>query len=115
MTAGSAVAILLQTIAEYHCKITKTKEEIDMSDLKTRFDAAVNDIKTADGDFKPSNEMKLEFYALYKQGSEGDVSGKRPGMMDFVGRAKYDAWEKCKGMSKDDAMQKYIDKLEALK
>ncbi|MBQ0747568.1 MAG: acyl-CoA-binding protein [Marinobacter sp.] len=86
-----------------------------MSDLKTRFDAAVNDIKTADGDFKPSNEMKLEFYALYKQGSEGDVSGKRPGMMDFVGRAKYDAWEKCKGMSKDDAMQKYIDKLEALK
>jgi acyl-CoA-binding protein len=115
MTAGSAVAILLQTIAEYHCKIPKTKEEIDMSDLRARFDEAVNYIQNAEGDFKPSNEMKLEFYALYKQATAGDVSGKRPGMMDFVGRAKYDVWEQCKGMSKDDAMQKYIDKLEALK
>jgi acyl-CoA-binding protein len=86
-----------------------------MSDLKTRFDDAVNYIQTAEGDFKPSNEVKLEFYALYKQATEGDVSGKRPGMMDFVGRAKFDAWEKLKGMSGDDAMQKYIDKLEALK
>jgi len=86
-----------------------------MSDLKTRFEEAVNYIQTAEGDFKPSNEMKLEFYALYKQATEGDVSGKRPGMMDFVGRAKFDAWEKLKGMSRDDAMQKYIDKLDALK
>jgi len=115
MTASSAVAILLQTLAKLHSIITKTEEEIDMSDLKARFDEAVSYIKTADGDFKPSNEMKLEFYALYKQGTEGDVSGKRPGMMDFVSRAKYDAWEKCKGMSKDDAMQKYIDKLGTLK
>ena len=86
-----------------------------MSDLKTRFDEAVNYIQTAEGYFKPSNEMKLEFYALYKQATEGDVSGKRPGMMDFVGRAKFDAWEKLKGMSGDDAMQKYIDRLESLK
>ncbi|WP_341581077.1 acyl-CoA-binding protein [Marinobacter metalliresistant] len=86
-----------------------------MSDLKTRFDEAVNYIQTAEGDFKPSNEMKLEFYALYKQATAGDASGKRPGMMDFVGRAKFDAWEKLKGMSGDDAMQKYIDKLESLK
>jgi acyl-CoA-binding protein len=115
MTAGRAVAILLQTPTKQYSKITTTKEEIEMSDLKAGFDEAVNYIQSAEGDFKPSNEMKLEFYALYKQGTEGDVSGKRPGMMDFVGRAKYDAWEKCKGMSKDDAMQKYIDKLEALK
>lgn len=86
-----------------------------MSELKTKFEEAVNYIQTAEGDFKPSNEMKLEFYALYKQATEGDVSGKRPGMMDFVGRAKYDAWEKLKGMSSDDAMQQYIDKLESLK
>jgi len=86
-----------------------------MSDLKTRFEEAVNYIQTAEGDFKPSNEMKLEFYALYKQATEGDVSGKRPGMMDFIGRAKYDAWEKLKGMSGDDAMQQYIDKLDSLK
>ncbi|WP_166266810.1 acyl-CoA-binding protein [Marinobacter caseinilyticus] len=86
-----------------------------MSDLKARFDEAVNYIQTAEGDFKPSNELKLEFYALFKQASEGDVTGKRPGMMDFVGRAKYDAWESVKGMSSDEAMQQYIDRLEAMK
>ncbi|MCH8498333.1 MAG: acyl-CoA-binding protein [Marinobacter sp.] len=86
-----------------------------MSDLKAQFDAAVNYIQTAEGDFKPSNELKLEFYALYKQATEGDVSGKRPGMMDFVGRAKYDAWEKVKGLSNDEAMQRYIDRLETVK
>ncbi|MFL1456316.1 acyl-CoA-binding protein [Marinobacter sp. DUT-3] len=86
-----------------------------MSDLKAQFDEAVNYIQTAEGDFKPSNEVKLEFYALYKQATEGDVSGKRPGMMDFVGRAKYDAWAELKGTSGEEAMQKYIDKLNALK
>lgn len=86
-----------------------------MSDLKAQFDDAVNYIQNAEGDFQPSNEMKLEFYALYKQATEGDVSGKRPGMMDFVARAKYDAWAKLEGTSKDDAMQQYIDKLNALK
>lgn len=86
-----------------------------MSDLKQQFDDAVNYIQTAEGDFKPSNELKLEFYGLYKQATEGDVSGKRPGMMDFVGRAKYDAWAKLKGMSRDDAMKQYIDRLEEMK
>lgn len=86
-----------------------------MSDLKSQFEEAVNYIQNAEGDFQPSNEMKLEFYALYKQATAGDVSGKRPGMMDFVNRAKYDAWEKVKGTSSEDAMQQYIDKLEAVK
>ena len=86
-----------------------------MSDLKTQFDEAVNYIQTAEGDFKPSNELKLEFYALYKQATEGDVSGKKPGMLDVVGRAKYNAWEEKKGMSSEAAMQQYIDKLESLK
>ncbi|MDX1799722.1 MAG: acyl-CoA-binding protein [Marinobacter sp.] len=86
-----------------------------MSDLKKQFDEAVNYIQTAEGDFKPSNDLKLEFYGLYKQATEGDVSGKRPGMMDFVGRAKYDAWAELKGTSSDEAMQRYIDRLEAMK
>ncbi|MEO9524500.1 MULTISPECIES: acyl-CoA-binding protein [Marinobacter] len=86
-----------------------------MSDLKTQFDEAVNYIQNAEGDFQPSNEMKLEFYALYKQATEGDVSGKRPGMMDFVARAKFDAWDKLKGTPSEEAMQQYIDKLNALK
>lgn len=86
-----------------------------MSDLKTQFDEAVNYVQTAEGDFKPSNELKLQFYSLFKQATEGDVTGKRPGMTNFVGRAKFDAWEKLKGTSSEDAMQKYIDLLEDMK
>jgi acyl-CoA-binding protein len=85
-----------------------------MSDLTTRFDEAVHYIQTAEGDFSPSNEMKLEFYALFKQATEGDVTGKKPGMFDMVGRAKYDARENVKGLSSEDAMQQYIDRLESM-
>lgn len=86
-----------------------------MSDLKAKFEATVNYVQTAEGDFKPSNELKLKMYALFKQASEGDVSGKKPGMTDFVGRAKYNAWEQLQGTSSDDAMQQYIDAVEELK
>lgn len=62
----------------------------------------------------PSNDSLLELYALYKQATQGDVSGKRPGMLDVKGRAKYDAWAKKKGMGADDAMQRYIDTVDRL-
>lgn len=65
---------------------------------------------------RPSNDRLLDLYALYKQATEGDVSGSRPGMLDLKGRAKYDAWAGRKGLSKEDAMKKYValvDKLEA--
>lgn len=58
---------------------------------------------------RPDNDTLLRLYALYKQGSEGDVSGARPGMFDFVGGAKYDAWAKLKGTATDDAKRKYVD------
>lgn len=86
-----------------------------MSDLKTRFEETVQYVHTAEGDFQPSNELKLKMYSLFKQATEGDVSGKKPGMMDFVGRAKYTAWEELKGTSAEDAMQQYIDAIEELK
>lgn len=86
-----------------------------MSDLKARFDEAVKYIQNAEGEFQPSNEIKLEFYGLYKQAVSGDIGGKRPGMMDFVNRAKYDAWEKLRGTSPEDAMQQYVDRLNELK
>lgn len=86
-----------------------------MSDLKQKFEEYVNYVQNAEGDFQPSNELKLQMYALFKQASEGDVSGKKPGMMDFVNRAKFTAWEECKGMSADEAMQTYIDRIEELK
>ena len=57
---------------------------------------------------RPSNDQLLELYGLYKQATEGDVSGSRPGMLDLKGRAKYDAWAKRKGASKDEAMKGYV-------
>ncbi|HZS36877.1 MAG TPA: acyl-CoA-binding protein [Polyangia bacterium] len=56
----------------------------------------------------PSTDSLLELYALYKQGSVGDVQGERPGMLDFKGRAKYDAWKQHKGMQKEQAMEAYV-------
>ena len=86
-----------------------------MSDLKEQFDAALNYVQTAEGDFKPSNELKLDMYSLFKQATEGDVKGKRPGMTNFVGRAKWDAWNNLKGMSAEDAMKTYVEKINSLK
>ena len=84
-----------------------------MSDLKADFDAAVESVRNApeDGPIKPSNEEKLQMYALYRQATDGDVSGKRPGMLDPVGRFKYDAWAKLKGMSSEEAMKQYVDQV----
>lgn len=81
-----------------------------MADLKSEFEAAVEKVRNApeDGDFKPGNDLKLKMYALYRQASDGDVSGKRPGMLDMIGRMKFDAWAKIKGMDSDDAMRQYI-------
>jgi acyl-CoA-binding protein len=57
---------------------------------------------------RPGNEELLELYSFYKQATEGDVKGARPGMLDFKGRAKYDAWSTRKGKSKEEAKQGYI-------
>lgn len=86
-----------------------------MSDLKQKFEETVNYVQNAEGDFQPSNELKLRMYSLFKQATDGDVSGKKPGMMDFIARAKYSAWEELKGLSSDEAMQQYIDAIEELK
>ncbi len=84
-----------------------------MSDLKQQFDEAVEKVRSApaDGDYKPSNDDKLRMYALFRQAQDGDVAGKRPGMLDPVGRFKYDAWAKLKGMSQEEAMQLYINEV----
>ncbi len=84
-----------------------------MSDLKARFDQAMADSKQLPE--RPDNMTLLKIYALYKQGSEGDAQGKRPGFTDMVGRAKWDAWNELKGTSGEQAMQDYIDLIESLK
>ncbi|ORZ36666.1 acyl-CoA-binding protein-like protein [Catenaria anguillulae PL171] len=65
--------------------------------------------------YQPSNDELLELYALFKQGTVGDNDTPRPGMFDIKGKAKWDAWTAKKGASKEDAQQKYIDLVEALK
>lgn len=64
---------------------------------------------------RPDNMTLLKIYALFKQGSAGDANGDRPGMTDFVARAKFDAWAELKGTSQEDAMQQYINLIEDLK
>lgn len=83
-----------------------------MSDLKAAFDKAMADSKNLSE--RPDNATLLQIYALYKQGSVGDNTEKKPGFSEMVARAKWDAWSKLKGTSQDDAMQQYVDLIESL-
>lgn len=84
-----------------------------MPDIETAFTTAVEEVKELPE--RPGNQDLLKLYALYKQATSGDVSGDRPKMIDFVNRAKYDAWATLEGTSREDAMQSYIDIVEGLK
>jgi acyl-CoA-binding protein len=84
-----------------------------MSDLKTRFEKASQEAQQLPQ--RPDNMTLLKLYSLFKQATDGDVSGKRPGLTNLVGRAKYDAWTGLKGMSGEQAMQDYVDLVESLK
>lgn len=63
---------------------------------------------------RPSNETLLQLYGLFKQATEGDVTGPRPGILDIKGRAKYDAWSSRKGISKERAREEYAKLAESL-
>jgi diazepam-binding inhibitor (GABA receptor modulating acyl-CoA-binding protein) len=78
-----------------------------------KFEAAANDVKKLTR--RPDDEDMLRLYALYKQGSEGDVQGERPGAFSFVDRAKYDAWAKLKGTEQSKARENYVKLVERLK
>jgi acyl-CoA-binding protein len=84
-----------------------------MSTLQARFEQAVIDAKSLPE--RPDNATLLRLYAFYKQGTEGDVSGRRPGFTDLVGRAKYDAWAGQQGTAKEAAMKNYVDLVNSLK
>ncbi|MGB6055697.1 MAG: acyl-CoA-binding protein [Burkholderiaceae bacterium] len=81
--------------------------------LQADFEQAVADSKNLPE--RPDNMTMLRIYALFKQASSGNADGKRPGMTDMVGRAKWDAWKMQEGKSKEDAMQEYIDLIAELK
>ncbi len=83
-------------------------------DIQQQFEQAAADSKTLAE--KPSNEILLQLYSLYKQGNEGDVNTEPPGNpFDFVNKAKHDAWTSLKGKTKEAAMQEYIDLIQKLK
>ncbi|MBL0351910.1 MAG: acyl-CoA-binding protein [Candidatus Dechloromonas phosphoritropha] len=84
-----------------------------MSKLKSAFDDAVADSKMLAE--RPDNQTLLRIYGLFKQASEGDATGKRPGFTNLVGRAKHDAWAALQGTSSDTAMQAYVDLIMELK
>lgn len=84
-----------------------------MSELQTEFETAAQTAQQLPE--RPDNTTLLKLYALYKQATAGDVTGAQPGFTDFVGRAKYDAWEQLKGTTRETAMRSYIDLVATLK
>ena len=83
-------------------------------DLKEQFEKAVADSKSLAE--KPGNDVLLRLYSLYKQSTEGDVSGEAPSNpFDFVNKAKYDAWVALKGKSSEESMQQYVELVNKLK
>jgi acyl-CoA-binding protein len=83
-----------------------------MADLKKQFDAAQALARKLRA--RPDNDTLLELYSYFKQATEGDVGPDRPGAFEFVARAKYDAWEARKGMSRDVAMRGYVKLVQQL-
>ena len=80
--------------------------------LSDDFASAQTRVKTLTA--RPSNDTLLALYALFKQGTEGDVQGKRPGLLDLKGRAKFDAWTGKKGLTREAAMQQYVVLVDSL-
>ncbi|XP_064556904.1 acyl-CoA-binding domain-containing protein 5 [Drosophila montana] len=87
-----------------------------MAGIEERFQAAVNVIKglPKNGPYQPSMSMMLKFYGLFKQASEGNCSPKKPPFWDVVGRAKWDAWNSNRNLSKEQAMQRYVESLQEI-
>ena len=83
-----------------------------MTEINSSFEQAAIAAKSLPE--RPDNDTLLQMYALYKQGSSGDVSGDKPGFFDFVASAKYEAWEKLSGLSMDDAKKQYVDLVKKL-
>ena len=83
-----------------------------MTDINSRFEQAATAAKSLPQ--RPENETLLQLYALYKQGSSGDVSGDKPGIFDFIAGAKYEAWDKLKGTPIDSAKSQYADLVKSL-
>ena len=89
-----------------HRQATATQVDFDSGDLDQHFTRAAEASRSLST--RPDSDTLLKTYALYKQASLGDATGQRPGMTDLVGRAKFDAWEKERGVSTEKAKGEYI-------
>jgi len=109
---GNARLVTPSLIAPSYVRASSRKHK--MSEAK--FDKAVAIIQSLpkDGPIRPSQDDQLYFYSYYKQATIGDVNTERPGLLDFTGKAKWDAWKERKGTSKEEAWQKYVEKLLAI-
>ncbi|MEX3924570.1 acyl-CoA-binding protein [Paraburkholderia sp. BR10936] len=84
-----------------------------MSDVNTQFAQAQQDVQQLPE--RPGNLTLLRLYALFKQATEGDVHGDKPGFTDIVGKYKYEAWAALKGTAQETARQQYVELVESLK
>ncbi|XP_009505849.2 acyl-CoA-binding domain-containing protein 7 [Phalacrocorax carbo] len=80
--------------------------------LQADFDGAAEDVKKLKT--RPTDEELKELYGFYKQATIGDINIECPGMLDLKGKAKWEAWNLKKGLSKEDAMNAYISKAKAM-
>lgn len=97
------------TAVDFGVGVSSTRQPCHRPRVSTSadFEAAQARVKTLKS--TPSPGELLELYALFKQGTQGDVTGPRPGMLDFKGRAKFDAWENRKGLARDAAQNAYVE------
>ncbi|NIE63853.1 acyl-CoA-binding protein [Burkholderia sp. Ax-1719] len=84
-----------------------------MSDVNAQFAQAQEDVQQLTE--RPGNLTLLRLYALFKQATEGDVHGDKPGFTDIVGKYKYDAWAALQGTAEDTAKTQYVELVESLK
>lgn len=82
------------------------------ADVRAAFEAAFAATKALTQ--RPDNATLLQLYALYKQATEGDNPGERPGMSDLVGRAKWGAWAALRGTHPEEAMRRYAERVDTL-
>jgi acyl-CoA-binding protein len=93
--------------------VSTVRQEDFMRDLDARFEQALTDVKKLPE--KPGNMTLLRLYALFKQATEGDAHGEKPGFTDFVGKYKYDAWASLEGTAQEQAKEQYVELVESLK
>lgn len=86
-----------------------------MSEVQAEFDRTVAKVQEKSEEMlKLPDDKKLEVYALFKQATIGDCNTDRPGMLDFKGKAKWDAWNGKKGTSQEDAQKEYTELISTL-